>query len=213
MAMMMSAPAGSELLESSSWTISNPVKIKTRWYHGKMRKWIEGNAVVDPAGKMVNIIRVSISGEHSTAAMLEVSDDGRTLNFDPMEGFINMPGGTGKKFTIRFDSVSNKYWSVANWIQPRDLKLLKHKEAGALRNSVALISSTDLKEWTIERVLLYHPDPVYHAFQYPDWTFDGKDIIAVCRTAYEDGLGGAKNRHDANFMTFHRVPDFRNSLK
>jgi len=48
-----------------------------------------------------------------------------------------------------------------------------------------------------------------HGFQYPDWRFDGEDMVAVCRTAYEDGLGGAHNNHDANFLTFHRVPRFR----
>jgi len=35
------------------------------------------------------------------------------------------------------------------------------------------------------------------------------DIIAACRTAYDDGLGGANNYHDANFLTFHRIVNFR----
>jgi hypothetical protein len=42
-----------------------------------------------------------------------------------------------------------------------------------------------------------------------DWLFDGPDIIAACRTAYDDGLGGARNNHDANFLTFHRFASFR----
>jgi hypothetical protein len=32
-----------------------------------------------------------------------------------------------------------------------------------------------------------------------DWQFERSDIIAACRTAYDDGLGGAHNNHDANF--------------
>ena len=32
------------------------------------------------------------------------------------------------------------------------------------------------------------------------------------RTAYDDGLGGAHNAHDANYLTFHRIADFRKSL-
>ena len=48
-----------------------------------------------------------------------------------------------------------------------------------------------------------------HGFQYVDWRFDGKDIIAECRTAYNDGIGGARTNHDANFMTFHRFSNFR----
>jgi hypothetical protein len=42
-----------------------------------------------------------------------------------------------------------------------------------------------------------------------DWQYDGEDLIAVCRTAYDDGQGGARNNHDANFLTFHRWKNFR----
>jgi hypothetical protein len=42
-----------------------------------------------------------------------------------------------------------------------------------------------------------------------DWLCDGDNIIAVCRTAYDDGQGGAHNFHDANYLTFHRVENFR----
>jgi hypothetical protein len=58
-------------------------------------------------------------------------------------------------------------------------------------------------------ILLYHPDVAKHGFQYVDWLFDGDDIIAACRTAYDDGVGGARNQHDSNFMTFHRFANFR----
>jgi hypothetical protein len=58
-------------------------------------------------------------------------------------------------------------------------------------------------------VLLHHPDPQKHAFQYADWQFDGDDLLAVARTAYDDGEGGAANQHDANYLTFHRFRGFR----
>ena len=58
-------------------------------------------------------------------------------------------------------------------------------------------------------ILLYHPDTAAHGFQYVDWLFDGEDIIAACRTAFDDGQGGAHNHHDANFLTFHRFANFR----
>lgn len=32
---------------------------------------------------------------------------------------------------------------------------------------------------------------------------------SVSRTALDDGIGGAHRGHDANFMTFHRIADFR----
>src|SRR5262249_16985968 len=37
----------------------------------------------------------------------------------------------------------------------------------------------------------------------------GDDIIAACRTAYDDGKGGAHSAHDANYLTFHRFANFR----
>ena len=42
-------------------------------------------------------------------------------------------------------------------------------------------------------------------FQYPDWQFDGEDIICLVRTAYD----GAHNFHDSNRITFHRIKNFR----
>jgi hypothetical protein len=78
-----------------------------------------------------------------------------------------------------------------------------------VRNTLALVNSADLRKWEIRCVLLHHPDADKHAFQYVDWQFDGNDIVAVSRTAWDDDAGGAHNFHDANFMTFHRVRNFR----
>ena len=58
-------------------------------------------------------------------------------------------------------------------------------------------------------IVLQHPNREKHAFQYADWQFDGDDLIAVSRTAYDDGLGGAANQHAANYLTFHRIKKFR----
>jgi len=37
----------------------------------------------------------------------------------------------------------------------------------------------------------------------------GADIIAVSRAAHDNGLGGANDFHDANFLSFHRIVNFR----
>jgi hypothetical protein len=79
----------------------------------------------------------------------------------------------------------------------------------SIRNTVALLHSKDLTRWEIRCVLLSHADVRKHGFQYLDWQFDGDDLIAVCRTAWEDATGGARNNHDANFLTFHRWSNFR----
>ncbi|WP_236974272.1 hypothetical protein [Membranihabitans maritimus] len=71
------------------------------------------------------------------------------------------------------------------------------------------MSSKDLVEWEVNLILLHHEEMKYHGFQYIDWQFEGNDIVYVSRTAYDDGLGGAHNNHDANFLTFHRIKKFR----
>jgi hypothetical protein len=61
----------------------------------------------------------------------------------------------------------------------------------------------------VKTIVVYHPDLAEHGFQYIDWVFEGDDIAALSRTACDDGLGGAHNQHDANFITFHRIAGFR----
>ena len=200
---MMSAPAGADLLRAENWTLSNRLGRDPSWLGGAFRGWLEGNAVVDPRGRVVNVLRVACT-QGGTAAVIEIRDGGRTAVFDPSEGFIDFPGGA-KKFTIRFDPKTKQYWSLTNWVPPRHA----HEEAGGTRNTLALIRSTDLRRWTIACILLHHPDRARHGFQYPDWLFDGEDIVAAIRTAYDDGVGGAHNAHDANFLTFHRFANYR----
>ncbi len=202
-AFMMSAPEDADLLKASNWTVSNPIARDASWLDGKFGGWLEGNAVVTPESGMVDILRVDYA-DGGKAAMVRISSDGREATFDPASGFIDFPGGC-KKFTIRYDGKSRRYWSLTNYVPP------KHKgpHAGGTRNTLALISSPDLRQWDIRGILLYHPDREKHGFQYVDWLFEGNDIIAVCRTAFDDDAGGAHNAHDANYLTFHRVRNFR----
>src|SRR5690606_21752348 len=104
---------------------------------------------------------------------------------------------------------SKSYWTIANYI-PDDVKNNNPgKNPASLRNTQALFRSKDLLHWEMRSVLLEHEDPVKHGFQYLDWQFDGKDIVFLSRTGYDDGVGGARNNHDANFLTCHRVKKFR----
>src|SRR5690606_38460049 len=122
--------------------------------------------------------------------------------------FVPFPGGS-KKFTIRYDPVSKKYWTLSNYIPSHVKRLSEGKNPASIRNTQALFSSDDLKTWEFRVIVLYHKDQVHHGFQYVDWMIDGKDIIFLSRTAYDDGIGGARNNHDANFITFHRIKNFR----
>jgi len=204
-AFMMSAPADADLLEADNWTSSNRLGWNPEWLGGEFHGWLEGNAVVTPDGEVVDFLRVDTK-EGGKAAMIHISPDGKRASFDPERDFIDFPGGA-TKFTIRFDPRTKLYWSLANIVEDRDRNT--GLKVSLIRNTLALVCSPDLRKWEVRSIILHHPDPVNHAFQYVDWLFDGEDLIAVSRTAYDDGLGGAHRQHDANYITFHRIPRFR----
>jgi hypothetical protein len=205
-AMMISAPVNSDLLNADNWSKTNYLMYDSTYLNGAFNAWLEGNAVVGPKGEMLDILRVDApSREDEYAAIVKISKNGKKATFDPETGFIKLPGGS-KKFTIRYDEKSQRYWMLSNYVKPEFRG--KGNPAG-VRNTQALCSSTDLQNWTVHKIVLEHPDVKYHGFQYVEWLFEGDDIIFLSRTAFDDETGGARNNHDANFLTFHRIKDFR----
>lgn len=228
-AFVMSAAEDADLLDAASWRRTNQVAFDKTWLATRNAEWLEGNVVVAPDGGLVDILRVEshqapgaafeLPGaaaaipRFEVAAMMAISADGQSARFDPTRGFIHFIGSESK-FTIRYDSESKRYWSVANKItQPRSGDDWTHSPHHQ-RNVIALTSSSDLREWQEHyRLLRFAEGSVVVkegsrvGFQYLDWQFDGDDLIAVCRMAW-NGL----NYHDANVITFHRVRNFR-SLK
>jgi len=196
-ATVASAPVGADLLDAGNWTWAEP------YHHHRSRgQWIEGNMVVGPDGRLVNVLRSNprVDGKRvgDRAALVHVSCDGKRLTHNAPADEIHMPGG-GVKFTIRFDIDSGRYWTLGS----------KQTRPAAVRNTLVLASSADLRKWTVEQTLLHHADPAHHGFHYVDWVVEGDDLLFLSRTAFADGLGGAHTQHDANYLTFHRVLDFR----
>ncbi len=212
-AMMMSAPVDADLLKANSWTTSNSLLYDSTYLDGKFTGWLEGNAVVTPDGGMADILRVDDRTTHEEkAAMVKISADGKVASFDPNTGFIPFPGGS-KKFAIRFDETSGRYWTLSNIIPEEFRKQYPKRNAASFRNTLALMSSVDLLNWQVHELVLQHPDVINHGFQYVDWLVDGEDMIMASRTAYDDGKEIANNNHDANFLTFHRIEGFREKAK
>ncbi len=203
-AFMMSVPAVSDLLVASNWTFSNRLGRRAEWLDGKFGGWLEGNAVIAPDGYIVNILRVDAPSFDEKAAIVKVSPDGRAVTFDPERDFVEFPGGA-KKFTIRKDPTDGSYWSLANYV-PAERRV---GVPSRTRNTLALIHSRDLRSWTVRSILLQHEDASVHGFQYVDWQFEGEDMVAAVRTAFDDEETGANNQHDANYLTFHRLEKFR----
>ena len=204
-AMVISAPVDADLSDAANWTATNYVSYDSTYLNGNFGGWLEGNVVVTPDGKLVDMLRVATSEKgRDMAAIVNISDDGRKASFDPATGFIDFIGGA-RKFSVRYDPESKRYWTLCNMVKDE----YSHLSASGVRNTLVIKSSPDLYNWTVHKILLHHPDVSRHGFQYVDWQFDGKNIIYLSRTAYDDEFGGAHNFHDANFLTFHRIKNFR----
>lgn len=207
-AMVFSAPIHSDWLKAKNWRTSNHLPFQSQYLHGNFGGWLEGNVVLGRDGRVVDILRVhSPKLRDEYCALVTVSQNGKRVNFDSCH-FLKMPGAA-KKFTIRYDYTTRRYWSLVNEIPQQPFS----GSSDQIRNTLALVSSPDLKTWVIDSVLLQAKDPVHQGFQYADWQFDGSDIVYVSRTAFDDSCGGAANYHDANYMTFHRIKDYAKQIK
>jgi hypothetical protein len=205
---MLSAPVGSDLLQAASWTSSNRITPQSSWLGGQFRGFLEGNAVAAPGGGIVNVLRVHTTKYPERAALIHLSPDGRTATFDPATDFVAFPGGS-KKFTIHYDELTERYWALAN-----DVPASYRGQASVdrTRNTLSLVSSSDLRTWRVERVVLQHASVSKSGFQYADWQFDGNDLIAAIRTAFREPSGVlAASSHDSNYLTFLRIRDFRSA--
>lgn len=195
-ALLISASVQDDLLDPASWTRTPALPFDQA---DPGTGWMEGNVVIGPAGAVLIVLRVEVQGEREHAAFLRYEPGQNVL---VRQGLRPFPGGS-KKFTIRFDAVSGRYWSLVNDV------LGEPQVPGRIRNRLSLASSTDLEEWTVHATLLEHPDREGHGFQYADHRFDGEDLVFVSRTAFDDGEGGADDFHNANYLTFHRLRGFR----
>lgn len=225
-AFVMSAPESADLLDAANWTRTNQISHSRDWLQTRNGEWLEGNVVVTPGGKLVDILRVeshpaigapfALPGPNAriprfeVAAMMRISPDGRRVDFDPARDYIHFIGSEAK-FTIRFDERSRRYWSIGSKITNPQSGYAWLYTPHHQRNVLALTSSGDLRRWEERcRLLRFREGQVVTkdesrvGFQYVDWQFDGADLVAVCRLAW-NGL----NYHDANFITFHRVQNFR----
>jgi hypothetical protein len=235
----MFAPTNADLLIATNWSMSTTVARNTSWLGGTFVGWLEPNLLQDTNGGLVIMLRVDNrypngAGIGGKAALVRVTYGGGTNAittftgglYDPSapkgEGFVDFPGGI-TRFTVRFDPVSQRYWSLCNYI-PRKFRTSAYN-AERFRAVLALASSPDLRDWTVERLVmfdqrLYSSDAAVlasafdgtqtdYGFQYVDWQFDGPDLVATVRTGFCDDLGGSNTGHDANYYLFRRVENFR----
>jgi hypothetical protein len=207
-AWVVSVPVDADLLDAKSWSVTTPfLPYDPSWpgtvLGGDKPGVLEGNVVVTPEGDLVNILRYNTIGGtpnygKAIALSVDTQNPSAPLRFRQV---IDFPGNMSK-FTIHYDPVSQRYWSLVNRVtrpEPRQ------------RNILTLTTSTNLTDWTIVKDILNYEENGWPenytkvGFQYVDWLFDGEDMIALSRTA----INGAFNYHNANYITFHRILKFR----
>ena len=159
--------------------------------------------MVSPDGEIYNILRYTTDRGEPKFGYIGIlkgdsKDPDKMLEFYK---FAKFPGNLSK-FDIKHDAKSGYYFSIFSRITNADTP--------RMRNVLSLACSKDLENWeTVCDLLNYEDqDPKMIGFQYVSFCFDGEDIIYLCRTAFN----GAKNHHDSNYITFHRIKNFRNMI-
>lgn len=203
-AMVMSCDLNDDLLVPENWSFSEPLKYNPNWVgtvDGVARGTIEGTLVHFPNGDLYNVMRYNIiSGTPPYGLVLAYKVNDK--DFDaPLEysHSIKMPCNNSK-FTIKYDEVSKKYYSIVTRIDCA--------ERINRRNLLSFMCSSDMENWELVCDLIDKRDADIETtgLQYVDFEFEGDDIIYLCRTA----LNNAHNFHDSNYQTFHRIKNFRN---
>lgn len=199
---VVSVSIDDDITEASNWTISSFLKYDSGWEgtpKGKSTGCIEGNIVIKPDGQLINFLRFGIDScepNYGKALYLNIDKD----NPEAMPSFGNVVDfhGNHTKFCIYYNGKTKKHWTIVNKAD--------HKKPKR-RNELALMSSSDLNNWEIEKILVDYEHTDWYensektGLQYVDFLFNGDYIFYVARTA----INGALNYHDSNCITFHVV--------
>ena len=206
----VSAASSAELSSSASWTRPGGFPAaSSSWLPGTgfnaTDNFIgEGQMTYSAGEGLVILPKVRLL---SYTAIARVNATTGTVTFDPDRDFVRLPGGE-KKFGVRYDTVSGKYFLLGNPILPAHAGSSIARDL--IRNTAAVFTSTDLRQWKLEKVFLYSPNIDYEGFQYFNFDFDGGDIVIASRTAFDVGGNRPPRGHDSNLLTFHRLANFRN---
>ncbi|XID91551.1 sialidase family protein [Paenibacillaceae bacterium WGS1546] len=198
---LLSIDADADLMDAGNWQCTGFLPYDPAWEDAApgatVGGGLEGNAVVGPDGDIYNVLRYQMKG-YGKALVLKGNKD-RPEESLQFHGFADFNGGSNCKFELLYDEPSGLYWAIANEVVD---ERTPHQ-----RNVLSLSVSKDLQSFRmVKRMLDYrHENPDDVGFQYVSMLIDGEDLLYLCRTA----INKAKNMHDANYSTFHRIERFR----
>ena len=168
-----------------------------------IRVYDEKNPFYDPSGKsVVLMMRASVGLPDIGVMMRGVEKPDGSLAVEKLTKngremyFAHIPGAD-LKFYVVYDPESRLYW------------LLHSQMDGRMnyRRRLALSYSPDLLKWTFAGLVAVGPAD-NAARHYASMIIHGDDLLIVSRSGDER----ARNSHDGNLVTFHRVTDFRSLI-
>lgn len=168
-----------------------------------IRVYNEKNPFYDPSGKsVVLMMRASVGLPDIGVMMRGVEKPDGSLAVEKLtkngrEMFFAHIPGADLKFYVVYDPESHLYW------------LLHSQMDGRMnyRRRLALSYSPDLLKWTFAGLVAVGPAD-NAARHYASMIIHGDDLLIVSRSGDER----ARNSHDGNLVTFHRVKDFRSLI-
>ncbi len=199
---IMSAPTDADLLKAESWTLSRAADTES----GPLGPGLvvtEAQVVASPRTGLVILPKV---GGKPYTVLIRAGERPDHIRHPADADWVPLPGGE-KKFGATYDPVSETFYALSNPVDPADAKRGWPPEM--VRNTAALLSSKDLRNWRVERVFLHSPNVDYEAFQYLMFAIDGEDLVVASRTAFDVGGTKPPRGHDSNLITFHRIENFR----
>jgi hypothetical protein len=222
------------VMSPQNWRLTPPLLFNNQWIPKSFPTliapgFLEGNVVIAPIPsskdiRVLNIIRFNSIPLTNFAIILELNQTTNTLSF---VSIINFPGGM-TKFVIRYDPISEAYFSLVNPVTD--------SFDPSQRNILSLSYTKDLvnlSNWNIIADRLLYDDTGftvndslrYTGFHYVDWQFDklpsslvdseasciewncdgGPHIIYLIRTSYR----GADSFHNSNRITYKTLTNYR----
>ncbi len=224
---LMAAREDADLCVRTSWTFSEPFRVEpllaklttAGWPHfggGGAYGALETNVIriydsdhqfYDPDDRTVLLLMRAETGIGNTGAILKgVEAADGSLRIEPLLSpsgslffLIPLPGGQ-LKFHIDYDPVSKLYWMVSS---PR---VDGYRKSGTRdRGSLELLYSVNGIEYRSAGTVA-KGEPPRGSRHYASLLIDGDDLLVLARS----GDNRARSLHDGNWITFHRVKNFRN---
>ena len=191
--------------------------------------WLEANVVRihdpdhlwhDPDGRTFHLFMRAHTGGTGYAALAKVIEQGDKPGTGPMKTmpvaapsgkkmlYLPMPGGQ-MKFHIFYDERTKLYWLLStqatdSMTRPSKLPDDRYNLPNNERRRLQLHFSKNMVDWQFAGLVAV--GPVEKASRhYASMAIDGEDLVVLSRSGDER----AKNPHDGNLITFHRIEDFR----